>query len=145
MNPIFDYRLHLDLPCDRRFGRRVPVVELWVSGKEHVFQRVTAICDSGASRTLLSKPTYERLRFNIDPEVDRLYPMNGLTGQIFYKRQLFHLRIDTVRRPPVHVVVNGGLTDDIEENLIGADLTQYFALMVTYERVMLLGDPAGEE
>jgi len=139
MKPISDFDLQVELPRSRRFRLRgVPVVELWVSGPDHVFQRVAGILDSGASRTFLARPTYERLGFKKDDK--GLRPSNALTGQILYKPQVVHVRIPIVSRPSIHVLVRAGLTDDIEENVFGVDLSEYFAFFVAPDRVMLLGD-----
>jgi hypothetical protein len=145
MSPISEYGLHLDLPREPRFvARGVPVVELWVSGKDHVFHRVTGICDSGASRTLLAARTFERLRLKIEVN-DRMHKSNALTREINYKRQLVHVRIASGTQPPIHIALLAGLTRDIEENLFGSDLLAYFGLLVTTERVTLLADPLAKE
>ncbi len=144
MSPISNFRIEFELPREKRFDARgVPVIELWVSGPDYVFQRVAGICDSGASRTLLAKSTWERLGYNVSATAAR-YACNGLTHQILYVRQVLQLRITAAGRPPIHVVLRAGLTNDIEENLFGADLVEYFGLLVTRDRVTLLGDPVEE-
>lgn len=137
-----EFRLDLSLPREQRYAvRGVPVIELWVSGPQPdcIFHRVAGICDSGASRTLLSKPTYERLGYKL-PENPVWFPTNGLTRQIAYVRQPLQLRIAVRGYPLIHLVVVGGLTPDIEENLFGADLLEYFAILLTRDKVTFLGD-----
>lgn len=135
-----EYGARFDVPRLRRFGARgVPIIELRVSGPTGVFHRVAGICDSGASRTLLSHTTYERLGYVLPADAE-WFPTNALTRQIFYVRQPLHLRIPVTTGPPVHIVVMGGLTPDIEENLFGVDVIEYFAVLLTEDRVTFLGD-----
>lgn len=138
--PTSSFGLSIDVRREARFrSRGVPVVELWAAGPLFVFHRVTGIWDSGASRTLLAEPTYQRLGFQLPRH--KLLTMNSVTGFIHYQPVILYFRIPLRGRPAVHFpLIEAGISPDIVENLFGADMIEYFAPLVREDRVTLLGD-----
>lgn len=137
--PTSAFRLSIDLRREARFRKRgVPVVELWCSGPMFVFQRVTGIWDTGASRTLLAESTAQRLGYSLKGH--KIHTMNSVVGFIRYSPRICYFRIPISGCPAVHFPIEAGISPDITENLFGADMVEYFSVLLHADRVTLLGD-----
>lgn len=123
--------------CEPRFtSLRVPTIELWVAGPPAVFHRMAGVVDSGAAVTLLGRGAYELL--GVPRGSGTRGDMPGLTGQLKYELCPVQMRLHLASGPDVTVWVRAGFCEQIEHNLFGSDLLDYFNVLVSRNEVTFM-------
>lgn len=133
------YALAIAVRREARFEERgVPTVDLWAAGRSMIFRRLTGIVDSGASKTILGLGSHALLGFEPNSGKEESITTAG-GGEMRYELHRVQFRLPRARKPPVTFCLEVGL-NEIGDNLFGADLLQYFTLVVAPDRVVFMAD-----